>query len=338
MISHNKLSLNSAESSVIKNVIKSGWVAQGNQVSKFENEICKFLKLPKGHAVAVSSCSMAMFVSLKVLNAKNKSVGIPVYVSRVLRGAISLAGAKEKLFDININNPNIDMKNVYKQPPNFLIIPHMFGIPVDLSNYKKSIIIENCAHSLGAYVRGTPTGLQGHVGVLSFQATKLITTGGMGGMIISRDSKIIKKAKIYRDFDNSKNHVPNVNVKMTDLQAAIGRVQLKKLRSFLKKRSALFKLYKEAGLNLMSSDLEKEINPTRYRAVVMTKYPKKLIRKLKKNKIKAIIPIETWELLSKKKKFKNAINMTKKTVSIPLYPSLSLKNAKKIANIVKKSH
>lgn len=334
MIPHNKLTISNNEKSATQKVINSGWIAQGKEVLKFENEICKFLNLPKGHALAVSSCSMAMFVTLTVLKAKNKTVGIPVYVSRVLRGAISTAGAKEKLFDIDSEGPNIDINEVKKNPPKFLIVPHMYGIPVDLSQYKSSIVIENCAHSLGGFVNGVPVGLQKDVGVLSFQATKLITTGGMGGMIISKNKKFITKARKYRDFDNSKTHVPNLNVKMTDIHAAIGREQLKKLKKFIKKRAKIFNIYSKAGLNLLGKELNNKLSPVRYRAIIRTKNPKKIIKHLYQQKIKSIIPIEKWELLSKKNKFKNSLIMTKSTVSLPIYPLLSEANAKKIAKII----
>ena len=336
MIQHNKLTISNNEKKAAQKIINSGWIAQGKEVIKFENEICKFLNLPKGHAVAVSSCSMAMFVTLTVLNAKNKTVGIPVYVSRVLRGAISTVGAKEKLFDIDTEGPNINMKEVKKNPPKFLIVPHMYGIPVDLSQYKSSIVIENCAHSLGGFVNGVPVGLQKDVGVLSFQATKLITSGGMGGMIISKNKRFITKARKYRDFDNSKTHVPNLNVKMTDINAAIGREQLKKLKKFIKKRAKIFNIYDKAGLNLMGKKLSDSLSPVRYRAIIKAKDPKKIIKHLYQKKIKSIIPIENWELLSKKKKFKNSLMMTTSTVSLPIYPLLSEKNAKKIGRIVAK--
>lgn len=336
IIPHNKLSLSNREKTNVIKVLKSEWIAQGNEVKLFENEICAFLDIPKGHAVAVSSCSMAMYVSLKVLKAKNKTVGIPVYVSRVLRGAIGTLGAKEKLYDISSNDPNIDLELVNKNPPNFLIIPHMYGIPLDLSNFKSSIVIENCAHSLGAKINKVPVGLQRDLGVLSFQATKLITSGGMGGMVISRNKELIKKIRKYRDFDNSKEHDINLNIKMTDLHASIGRTQLKKLKEFISKRDKIFTIYNKSNLNLLGSEIDKRVKPVRYRAVVKTKNPTKLIKNLKNNGIGAIVPIARWELLSKSKKFKNAIKLCKSTVSIPIYPKLSLAKAKIISQLVYK--
>ena len=141
MIPHNKLTLSSEEKLAMNKVYNSGWIAQGKEVKLFENEVCNFLGLPEGHAIAVSSCSMAMFVSLTILGANKKSVGLPVYVSRVLRGAISTVGGREVLFDINKENPNINLNEINKNPPQFLIVPHMYGIPVDLSEIKKTVVI-----------------------------------------------------------------------------------------------------------------------------------------------------------------------------------------------------
>ena len=336
MIPHNKLTLSSEEKLAMNKVYNSGWIAQGKEVKLFENEVCNFLGLPEGHAIAVSSCSMAMFVSLTILGANKKSVGLPVYVSRVLRGAISTVGGREVLFDINKENPNINLNEINKNPPQFLIVPHMYGIPVDLSEIKKTVVIENCAHCFGGVVKGIPTGLQKEVGVLSFQATKLITTGGMGGMIISKNKDFIKEARGYRDFDESRNHTANLNVKITDIQASMGRIQLKKLKTFIKKRAKIYEIYKNEGLNLLGADLNKGIEPVRYRAVVKTKNVAEIIKRLDKKNIKSIIPIEDWELLGHKNKFKNAYAMTQRTISLPIYPRLNLEDASKIAKFVKK--
>ena len=110
-------------------------------------------------------------------------------------------------------------------------------------------------------------------------------------------------------------------------------MQLSKLKSFIEKRKKIFKIYSDAGLSLLGNDLSKNLKPVRYRAVIRTSNPKKIIDKLNSNKIRSIIPIEKWELLSGKSKFKNSIRMTEETLSLPIYPTLSLKDAKRIAQI-----
>ncbi len=104
---------------------------------------------------------------------------------------------------------------------------------------------------------------------------------------------------------------------MTDLQACIGRVQLKKLPSFLNKRERIFNRYKNAGLNLIDDDA---FEPVRYRAVVRTDHAEQDIKQLNDAGIKSIIPIEDWELLEQ---LPNSMYLSKHTISLPLYPTLS---------------
>ena len=331
MIPHNKLTIGEEESNAALRVLSSGWLAPGNEVRSLENELCHFLGLPEAHAVAFSSCSVTLFCALLALGAKGKKVGFPVYVSRILKGAVGLVGAEEFLFDISKNSPNIDLDAVNSTPPDFLILPHMFGIPVELTKIKGIDFIENCAHFLGGKVNGVSSGLSGKIGVFSFQATKLITSGGMGGALVSKDKEIIDWIRNYRDFDERLDMSMHLNFKMTDIQAAIGREQLKKLPSWIEKREELFQIYKTHGLPLF--DASTNSKPIRYRAILRTKKSRKIIKKLSEFNIKAIVPIEDWELMGPAKSFPNAYELTQTTVSLPIYPLLTKDQATMIANI-----
>jgi len=108
---------------------------------------------------------------------------------------------------------------------------------------------------------------------------------------------------------------------MTDLQAAIGREQLKKLPWFLARREEIFYIYKDAGLELLDS-LDTNFIPVRYRAILLTPSSRKIMDSLSKIGVKAIVPVEDWELLGHKDLFPNAYKLTKSTVSLPIYPSL----------------
>ena len=180
-------------------------------------------------------------------------------------------------------------------------------------------MIEDCAQCLGGKVRGVLTGQQGIASVFSFYATKLITSGGQGGMFVSRDKGIADAVRDYRNFDCRPDRKSRFNFQMTDLQAAIGRAQLKKLPQFLSRRAELFQIYKDAGLPLL--DLPQSstmLDPVRYRAVVRTTAPQEMLRILAKNGIKGIVPIEDWELLGEGSAYPKALHLTKTTVSLPL--------------------
>ena len=318
IIAHNKPTFDKAEEIAAIKVLRSGWVAQGKEVEAFENEFCTFLGLSKGHAVAVSSGTAALFLALTVLGAKGKKVSLPVYACSALRNATGLSGGKEILLDTEKGSPNVDLNQLNKSGADLAIVPHMFGLPVDISKVKGMDIIEDCAQALGASVKGIPVGLQGKVGIFSFYATKLMTSGGQGGMVVSKDKTMIDSIRDFREFDQRHDDKSRFNFQMTDLQAAIGRIQLNKLPSFLKRRSEIFEQYKRSGLDMLDIE-DNAIKPIRYRAVLRTRDPKGIISSLERKGVKAIIPIEDWELL---KVMPNALKLTKGTVSLPLYPSL----------------
>jgi perosamine synthetase len=208
----------------------------------------------------------------------------------------------------------------------------MFGIPINISNLKKIPIIEDCAHALGARVNGKPVGLEGEFGIFSFYATKMITSGGFGGMLISKNKKHVDEVIDYIVYDKKNDSNRRFNFQMGDLQAAIGREQLRKLPNFLERREKIFKKYKDAGLDILDVPTEDSqvLQPVRYRAVMKTKNQIKTIKSLKDNGIITEILNNEWILSQNPTKFPNSLNMVHNTISLPIYPSLSDENIEKI--------
>jgi perosamine synthetase len=336
MIPHNRPTLGAEELQAAQRVIASGWVAQGAEVEAFENEVCNFLGLEPGHAIALSSGTAALFLALRVLGAQGREVAFPVYACAALRNAVSMAQGREVLLDVAQGTPNLDLPAARKAVPDLLIAPHMFGLPMDLSSTAGLKVIEDCAQSLGARVNGVATGLRGQAGVLSFYATKLITTGGQGGMLVSRDGDLVAEARDYREFDYRRDQRERFNFQMTDLQAAIGRAQLAQLPEWLARRSRLFEIYRRAGLELMDVAPDaRGCEPVRYRAVVRTQNAAAVIKVLDDNGIKSIVPIEDWELLGEERLFPNALELARTTVSLPVHPGLTEREAETIASHVR---
>ena len=297
MISHNRPTIGIEEESAAIRVLRRGWLSQGKEVQEFENEFCDFMGLPHGHAVALSSGTSSLFLALYVLKAQNKKILFPSYVCSALRHAVAMVNAKEELIDISNNSPNISMEDIHKNSHDISIIPHMYGIPIEIENYGNPII-EDCCQALGAKING------------------------QGGMLISKNKEYVDAARDYREFDLRNDTKKRFNFQMTDLQAAIGREQLRKLPSFLKRRNEIFNMYKNEGLELLDVD-DKKINPVRYRAIIKTSKPNEIIKSLDSVDVKAIVPTEDWELLGQKSLFPNGLKLSKETVSIPLYPSLT---------------
>lgn len=325
MIPHNRPTLGIEEEKAALRVIRSGWVAQGPEVEWFENEFCQFVGLPEGRAVAVANGTSALFLGLWSLQALNKRIAIPVYACSALRHAVSMIGGIEVLIDVEPGTPNIDLTSLNNCQSDITIIPHMFGLPVDISNVKGLDIIEDCAQSLGATVDGIQVGLHGRIGIYSFYATKLMTTGGQGGMVVSTDKALVDAIRDYREFDCRKDNNKRFNFKLTDLQAAIGREQLRKLPGFLKQRAKIFDKYRQSGLNILdiSSKDDKHLSPVRYRAVLVTKDFGDVIGSLASVGVNAIVPVEDWELLGDPTHFPAGFKLTRETVSLPIYPTLT---------------
>jgi perosamine synthetase len=322
MINHNKPTIGIEEETAAVRVLRSGCLVGGNETKEFENEFCDFLGLPRGQAVAVSSGTAALFLALQTLEGKNETISFPGYVCSALRNAVNLIGGNEDILDVRKETPNIEIQEIKKGT--ITIIPHMYGIPTDVTKIEDTNMIEDCAQALGAKINGIPVGLHGNAGIFSFYATKLITTGGHGGMYVSKNKKLADLVRDYREFDYRHDQKKRFNFQMTEIQAAIGREQLKKLPKFLERREKIFQKYKKAGLELLDIGTnQNHLSPVRYRAVMKTSEPNKIIKSLESVDVKAIVPTEDWELLGKHELLPNSVELSRKTVSLPIYPTLT---------------
>lgn len=317
MIPHNRPTMGLEEIEAASKVISSASLSQGKEVEAFENELCHYLGYDDGHAVAVSSGSAALYMAIRAINYKQKieTIAIPAYSCSALKNAVSLASKKPLYEDASPNSPNINSKQVQKKDADAIIACHLFGMPSAITNEN---IIEDCAQAIGATINGQKVGTQTNISVFSFYATKPITSGGEGGMVVSKEKDIIDFIKDLRDFDMKNDEAERFNFQMTDLQAAIGRVQLKKIDHFIEMRKKIADRYQSHSIPLWN----RYPGCMDYRGLVESKDPAKLVEYLKIKGIKAIIPIEERELLSHTD-VPNALKLTHTLVSIPLYPSLT---------------
>ncbi|PIR23349.1 MAG: hypothetical protein COV44_03455 [Deltaproteobacteria bacterium CG11_big_fil_rev_8_21_14_0_20_45_16] len=337
-VPHNLPSLGNDEAEAASKVIRSGWVAQGPEVRSFEEEFASYLGLGAENVVAVSSGSAALFLALKVLGAEGKKVATPVYACAALRNAIALAGGQAQYLDNSPESPLMNLSDPKIKDAKILIAAHMFGIPLDISSIKDKIIIEDVAQALGASLHEKKLGTLGHCGIFSFYATKLITSGGQGGMFVSLDASLAAGVRDYREFDARRDTKIRFNFQMTDLQAAIGRVQLKNLPAFLRRREEIYLAYVESGLPVLRPPLASQAIPVRYRSVLKCTQPKKLQKSLEAQGIKTIVPIEDWELQDTPvDDYPMALDLCRSTLSLPCYPFLSKEDQQRLIEIAKES-
>lgn len=336
LLPHNLPTLGKEESIAAQKVISSGWVAQGKEVLAFEGELGRYFDIDPKCVLAVSSGTAALYLALKALNiSRKKNIGLPVYACSALRNAVGLIGANPIYFDSFKDSPNIDTTALScVSGLSAIIAPSIFGIPVKNPKSNGIYFIEDVAQAFGSKVKNKKIGLRGNVGICSFYATKMITSGGHGGAVISTDQNLIDTLRDYREFDSRNDQKLRFNFQMTEIQAAIGRVQLSKVEKFIQRREEIFQQYKANGIELIEVD-SNEHYAVKYRAVMRSQNPKMIQDHLLKEGIRSIIPIEKWELLSKHDCFINANLLADSTLSLPIYPSLTDRDVSRIINAIR---
>lgn len=252
--------------------LKSGWLGTGPKVAQFENDFRTY----KGtdHAVAVSSCTAALHLSLLAAELRPGDEVITTSMTFCATiNAIIHAGATPVLVDVNPATMNIDPEQVEAKitSKTRIILPvHFAGRPCsmdalcDLAERQGLKLIEDCAHAIETEYRGRKAGTFGDFGCFSFYVTKNIVTGE-GGMILTRREEDAARIKVLalhgmskdawkRFSDDGYKHYQVVECgfkyNMMDLQAAIGIHQLQRVESYWWRRKEIWQRYNEAFADL----------------------------------------------------------------------------------------
>ena len=347
-IKHNKPLLGTQESKAINDVMKSEWIIADSEVRKFEKSVAKMNKFK--YAVAVNSGTAAIHLALLSLGVKESDeVILPAFTVADPLNAINYTGVKAVLVDVEKNSFDIDVDQIKRKITNktkAIIVPHMLGSFAKIDELEKIgiPIINDCAQSIGGIYKGKPIGSYGDLTIFSFYATKLITTG-QGGMVLTNNKNRAKFMRDTIDYNGRTNYKVRFNYPMTDISAAMGNAQLKKLNDFIKRRREIAKRYKSAITNKEISTFPNldENYSNFYRFVLKFKSQKKRDEAKKifiKNKITAIVPIKEYELLyncigENKNDYPNSLEMANTCLSVPIYPALKDSEIKKIIETLK---
>ena len=247
--------------------IMSGWLTAGPKVREFEEIFAK--RHGVKHAMAVTSATTALHLALVALNIKaGDEVIVPAFTWISTANVVIYCGAKVVFVDVDRTTFNIDVNDLKKKitSKTKAIIPvHLFGLCADMDAVKKVAgnipLVEDGACAAGAGYKGNTAGSLGTIGCFSFHPRKSVTTGE-GGMITTNDDKLAEVISSLRNHgasisEEQRHHgakpyiLPDFNIlgynyRMTDLQAAVGIVQLKKLDLFIDEREKWAKFYDEA--------------------------------------------------------------------------------------------
>ena len=252
MIPHSRPTVSEDDALAVARVIRDGQLAQGPEVAAFETEVAERVGVPA--AAAVSSGTAALELALRALGiGSGAEVIVPTYVCDALHHAVTRCGAAAVLADADpatLTLSPFDAKRRLSPRTRGIVVPHAFGLAVDLAPFEALgvPVIEDCAQALGARVGLRAAGSLGRLAVCSFYATKLLTTGE-GGMVLGPPD-VVARVRDLRDYDERADLVPRVNAKLTDMQAALGRSQLRRLDQFIARRRAIAADYRRrlAGL------------------------------------------------------------------------------------------
>ncbi|HJH25881.1 MAG TPA: aminotransferase DegT [Methanophagales archaeon] len=230
------------EIQAVAEVLKSGMLAQGKVVEEFENAFTEYVGVK--NAVAVANGTIALDVALKSLGIKQgDEIIVPSFTFISTANAVLFQGAKPVFADVDERMFNINPEDVVEKitdKTKAIIGVHLFGHPFDVREMQEICeehnvhLIEDCAQAHGAEYEGNKAGGFGIAGCFSFYATKNMTTGE-GGMITTDSEEIASVCRMLRNHGESQKYYHTrigYNYRMTDIQAAIGTTQLKKLDKF----------------------------------------------------------------------------------------------------------
>ncbi len=338
LIPHSRPTIEADDIAAVGAVLASGFLAQGKEVRAFEEEMAAFLGLRGG--IATSSGTAALHLALLALGVgQGAEVLVPSYTCVALLHAVHLAGARPRIVDVEPEGVNMWVEDAARHvslATAAIIVPHMFGevASVEALRMLGVPIIENCAQALGATLQGKPVGSFGDLTVLSFYATKMMTTGE-GGMLLSRSQDLLAEVRDLRDYDGRSDYRLRFNYKMTDMQAALGRSQLRKLPRFLDQRRAVARSYHAALDGVVPSYTPPRENTACYRYVIAVPDVSGFAREMLIHGIECKGPVfRPLHELASAALCPHTDKTYRQAVSLPIYPSLTLEKAEAIGRFV----
>ena len=239
-------SLGNEENTAVLAVLASGMIAQGPETAAFEEEFAAYCGVP--HAVATNNGTAALHAALLAAGiGPGDEVVVPAFTFFATASSVSMSGAVPVFADVDTATATIDPADILaKVSPKTkaVIAVHLYGQPCDVGAVREVcddadlVFIEDAAQAHGATYQGKKTGALGDLACFSFYATKNMATGE-GGMVTTGSDEYDERLRRVINHGQSEKYLHTelgYNYRMTDINAAIGRVQLAKLDGFNRRR------------------------------------------------------------------------------------------------------
>lgn len=245
------------EIELVKECLNSGWVTQGPMVRKFETLFAEYHKIP--YALATTSCTAALHLATMALGlGPDDEVIVPAFTWITSANSVEYVGAKPVFADIDLDTFNLDplaFEAAITPRTRAVVVVHLFGLAADMDSIMSIArrnnlhVIEDAACAIGTTYNGQFVGGIGDIGCFSFHPRKIITTGE-GGMVTTRDEGLKNKIASLRNHGSAgvNPEIANkpygmagfnmlgYNLRLSDIQAAVGVAQMAKLDPLLSER------------------------------------------------------------------------------------------------------
>ena len=314
--------------------LQSNQISKGNKVKSFEFEIGRYVGTD--YVKCCDSGTSALIIALLSLKqlSPQQNVLLPTYVCESVLFAIKFVGLKPIFYDHKQDwTPDVtSIRNGLSDDTLAIIVVQTMGVAFEdilLLKDLQVFILEDCCQSFGLKINNQIAGSIGDIGIFSFNATKCLTTGEGGAIVCSKNIIIEKIEDIIYQFNNS--------MIMSDISASLGLSQLEKYSDFLSKRAQIADFYLSNFKSKTTTRYSNLKNTINYRFLLYFDDGVDYI-KIKEEFSKYGISVRKGvdALLNDSDEFKGAKKLFTKTLSIPIYPSLSAEEMNKITDVSNK--